>query len=162
MRVVVADTGPVHYLLLIGQIGILHRLFEKIIIPSAVCAELLRPETPNDVRIWMQQPPSWLEIRAPQSADPPEASLDGLDDGEQAALVLAGVLNADLLLLDDRDGVRAARLRGFRVIGTRRVLQLASKRGFLDLADSFDRIKRTNFRYRQEIMDELIREMGDA
>ena len=66
----------------------------------------------------------------PQSADPPEASLDGLDDGEQAALVLAGVLNADLLLLDDRDGVRAARLGGFRVIGTLRVLQLASKRGF--------------------------------
>lgn len=162
MRVVVADTGPIHYLLLIGQIEVLHKLFEKIIIPSAVCAELLQPETPGQIRSWMQQPPAWFEIHSSESADPSEASLDALDDGEKAVLALAGVLNADLLLLDDGDGVRAARLRGFRVIGTLRVLQLASKRGCLDLADSFEQIKRTNFRYRQEIMDKLLRETEDA
>lgn len=57
-----------------------------------------------------------------------------------------------------REGVGAARNSGFRVIGTLRVLQLAAKRGLIDLADAFNRIKNTNFRCRQELMDELLSE----
>jgi predicted nucleic acid-binding protein len=83
-------------------------------------------------------------------------TLEGLDDGEKAALALAASLAADLVLMDDREGVRVARNKGFRVIGTLRVLDLGARRGLLDLADAFERIKRTNFRYRQEIMDELL------
>ena len=73
-------------------------------------------------------------------------------------MALAASLHADLVLLDDREGVRIARSKGFRVIGTLRVLQLAARRGLLDLSDSFGRLKRTNFRYRQEIMDSLLSE----
>ena len=40
MRVVVADTGPLRYLLQIGQIELLARLFEKVFIPSVVTEEL--------------------------------------------------------------------------------------------------------------------------
>jgi predicted nucleic acid-binding protein len=58
--------------------------------------------------------------------------------------------------MDDREGVRVARNKRFRVIGTLRVLDVGARRGLLDLADAFERIKRTNFRYRQEIMDELL------
>jgi len=36
------------------------------------------------------------------------------------------------------------------------VLGLAARRGLVNLADSFARLKRTNFRYRQEIMDALL------
>jgi predicted nucleic acid-binding protein len=85
-------------------------------------------------------------------------ALGKLDEGERAALTLAASLGADLLLLDDRQGVRVARNKGFRVIGTLRVLQLAARRGLLDLADAFERIKGTNFRYRQQLMDELLNE----
>jgi hypothetical protein len=74
--------------------------------------------------------------------------LQDLDEGEKAALILAASLGADLLLLDDREGVRVAREKGFRVIGTLRVLHLAATRGVLDLAECFEQLKRTNFRYR--------------
>lgn len=46
--------------------------------------------------------------------------------------------------------------KGFAVTGTLGILGLAARRGLVDLADSFARLKRTNFRYRQEIMDELL------
>jgi hypothetical protein len=36
------------------------------------------------------------------------------------------------------------------------VLGLAARRGFVDLADAFARLKRTNFRYRREIMGALL------
>jgi len=38
------------------------------------------------------------------------------------------------------------------------LLARAAKYGMLNLADAFDRLKQTNFRYRQEIMDALLHE----
>lgn len=159
MRIVVADTGPINYLVLIEQSEILPALFERVIIPSAVRDELIRPETPEGVRNWITTMPAWMELHSNPDG-PFDDTLDVLDEGERAALALASSLGADLLLMDDRDGVRVARNKGFRVIGTLRVLQLAAHRGLLDLADSFERIKRTNFRYRQEIMDEMLQSEG--
>jgi predicted nucleic acid-binding protein len=156
VRTVVADTGPIHYLVLIGHIEILPALFERVIIPSVVHDEMARPEAPEAVRKWMQAPPAWLEVQTPPGNTFDDASLENLDDGEKAALALAASLAADLVLMDDRDGVRVARNKGFRVIGTLRVLDLGARRGLLDLAEAFERVKRTNFRYRQEIMDELL------
>lgn len=154
MLVVVADSGPIHYLLLIGRSEILPALFEKVIIPSEVRDELAHPRAPEVVRNWMNAPPAWLELRSP--AGLVDAGLDALDEGERAALALAISLHAGLLLLDDRAGVRLARRMGFRVTGTLGVLRQSAERGLLDLAEALERLKRTNFRYRQEIMDELL------
>jgi predicted nucleic acid-binding protein len=156
VRAVVADAGPIHYLVLIGHSEILPALFEKVIIPSVVYGELVRAEAPDAVRTWIQAPPAWLEVQTHPGDPFDDASLESLDDGERAALALAASLAADLVLMDDREGVRIARYKGFRVIGTLRVLQLGARDGLLDLADAFERIKRTNFRYRQEIMDALL------
>lgn len=86
-----------------------------------------------------------------------------LDPGEEEAIALAMELDADLLLMDDRDGVRAARRKGIEVVETLGLLGIASKSGLLELEDAFDRIKRTNFRFRQETMDALLadRDRGD-
>jgi predicted nucleic acid-binding protein len=156
VRAVVADTGPIHYLVLIGHIEILPALFEKVFIPSVVRGELARAEAPEAVRHWIQSPPIWLEVQTQPGSPFGDQTLEGLDDGEKAALALAASLAAELVLMDDREGVRVARSKGFRAIGTLRVLALGALRGLIDLADAFERIKRTNFRYRQEIMDELL------
>jgi predicted nucleic acid-binding protein len=37
---VVADTTPINYLILIGQVEILPSLFERVVIPQAVATEL--------------------------------------------------------------------------------------------------------------------------
>lgn len=142
MRAVIADTGPIHYLVLIGHSEILPALFERVIIPSVVRDELTRMEAPDAVRNWIQAAPAWLEVRTHPGSPFDDASLKSLDDGEKAALALAASLAADLVLMDDRDGVRVARNKGFRVIGTLGVLDLGARRGLLDLADSFERIKR--------------------
>jgi len=73
--------------------------------------------------------------------------------GERAAITLALDLNADLLLMDDRQGVKAARRKGIEVTGTLGVLSRAGQRGLVNLAEAFDRLKRTSFRYPQELMD---------
>jgi predicted nucleic acid-binding protein len=152
--IVVADTSPVHYLVLIGEVEILPALFEKILVPTAVLDELAHAGAPEAVRNWMRAPPPWLEAHV-ALASVSDGALQNLDEGEREALALAGSLHADLILLDDREGVRVARQRGFRVMGTLGVLQLAAKRGLLDWTDAFELLKRTNFRYRPEVIDRL-------
>jgi len=145
VRIAVADTSPIRYLVLIGRIEILPALFEKIVIPTAVRDELAHPSAPDAVRNWIQAQASWLELRD-TSRDLLDSVLESLDEGERAALKLAAFLDADIVLLDDRQGARAARSKGFRVIGTLRILHLAAERGLLEWADSFERLTRTNFR----------------
>ena len=89
-----------------------------------------------------------------------DASLETLDAGEGAAIALAIELHAELLLMDDDEGVTVARAKGLTVTGTLGVLSRAAQRNLLNLADAFDRIKRTNFRFRQEIMDRFLNELS--
>ena len=58
MRAAVADTSPLNYLVLIGAIDVLPRLFEAVIVPDAVKAELLHARAPAAVRRWAAAPPS--------------------------------------------------------------------------------------------------------
>ncbi len=155
MRLVIADTSPLNYLILIGHIDVLPALFERVILPSAVAGELA--DAPAPVRLWIAALPSWVEVRTTTNRDR-DASLQNLDAGEEDAIGLALELHADLILMDDREGVLAARRKGFTVTGTLGVLGLAAQRGLLNLAEAFDCIKRTNFRYRQETMDALLAE----
>ena len=158
MKVVIADTGPINYLLLIGYIELLPKLFEKVVLPSAVKDELSNPETPTTVRKWIAAPPLWLEMQHASSLK----AIGGLGAGETEAIALALELRADLLLMDDRRGVKAARGRGIEVTGTLGVLGLAGKRGLINLAEAFDLIKKTSFRYPQALMDEFLNEDTDA
>lgn len=48
--IVVADTGPLHYLILIGQIDLLPRLFGAVAVPITVAGELRHPGAPVAVR----------------------------------------------------------------------------------------------------------------
>jgi len=61
VRLVIADTSPVNYLILIGHIELLPRLFERIVVPSSVQAELANLGGPLEVRNWIASPPTWLE-----------------------------------------------------------------------------------------------------
>jgi predicted nucleic acid-binding protein len=158
MRVVVADATPLHYLILIGTVHVLPRIFEKIHLPMEVRDELRCEAAPPPVRAWMQQPPNWLEILAAPAVASEDSSLQGLDPGERAAIVLAESIRADLLLIDDRAGAILAQRRGLAVTGTLGVLDLASQAGLLHLQDAFTRLQKTNFRYPPSLMERLLEE----
>jgi predicted nucleic acid-binding protein len=159
MRLVVADTSPIRYLVRIGHIDLLPRLFERIFIPSVVAEELRHPSAPLTVQDWINHPPEWLEISAAPDTDDP--ALNALDIGERAAIVLGLFLKADLMLIDDRQGAAVAMNKGFDVTGTLGVLDLAAERGLVDLVPALEMLKRTNFRYRPELFDVLLKKHWD-
>jgi predicted nucleic acid-binding protein len=156
MPVVVADTGPLNYLVLIDAIDVLPKLFGKTIIPAAVYDELTHSGAPATVRAWATSSPAWLEIRPNPTAVRNITPSRTLEDGERAAIALAHEIGADLILMDDRDGVAFARSQGLAVTGTLGVLDLAARRGLIDLVDAFTRLKATTFHYRQGLLDALL------
>jgi predicted nucleic acid-binding protein len=156
MRLVVADTSPLRYLAQIDQIELLPRLFEKILVPSIVCDELRHPSAPQPVRDWIESSPGWLDVSVVLASDDP--SLRGLDQGENAAITLGLSISAALVLIDDRRGAAAAREKGLEVTGTLGVLDLAARRGVVDLAAALARLRTTNFRRREELFDSLLRQ----
>lgn len=156
MRLVVGDTGPLNYLVLIGAAEILCALFERVLVPQAVWDELRHPAAPSVVRTWVKHPTTWLEVRPSPSAANEDPRWHALDAGEREALTLALALKADLLLIDDRDGVAVAHRQGLVVTGALGVLDLAARQHLIDLGDAFTRLKATNFRYRPEILDAVL------
>jgi predicted nucleic acid-binding protein len=161
MRLVVADTGPLNYLVLIDAVDLLPRLFRHVLVPEAVCSELAHLDAPPAVRAFIAQRPDWLEMRADRDARDTNTILHEddqliLDEGERAAIILAISIDADLILMDDRTGVAVARRHGLGVIGTLGVLDVAARRGFIDFTTAVQRLKRTNFRYPPEIIDSLL------
>lgn len=118
---VVSDTSPLTALLQIGRAELLPALFGRVVIPPAVQRELLRAHAAL---------PPWLEVRT--SGVIPESLRDArLDAGETEALALALEIRADIVLMDERLGRRAARALGLRVMGLLGLLVLAKQRGKL-------------------------------
>jgi predicted nucleic acid-binding protein len=154
MPVIVSDTTPLNYLVLIEAVDILPRLYTRVLIPPAVREELNQPNTPELVRSWLAQSPSWLEVVSPSL--PPDPALSHLDGGETQAIALALEYQAELLLLDERDGTLAARERGLTVLGTLGVLDRAAALGWVDLPTTFTRLRQTTFRSPLRLMATLL------
>jgi predicted nucleic acid-binding protein len=104
-------------------------------------------------------PPSWAEVRETTHVFD---EFETLDAGERDAIALAVEVHADLILMDDREGVLVARNKGFRVAGTLGILSMAAARSLVDLEEAFERIKGTSFHYRQETMDQLLADFSGA
>lgn len=142
--IVVADSGPLHYLILIEQTELLHRLYGQVFVPDAVASELESAGSPPAVSAWISRPPSWVTV-TPVPPEQLESVTDDLDSGERAAIALAGAIHADLLLIDDAAGRAEARRRNLRVTGTLGVLRAGAERGLVDVPDALSRLRTTSF-----------------
>jgi predicted nucleic acid-binding protein len=155
MTVVVSDTSPLNYLVMIGEIAILHRLYDRVLIPSEVLAELEHGGTPSEVLLWVRSQPDWLEVRS-VDIDHDDAALNQLDEGERAAILLAQQEPGVLLIIDDAAGRAEADRRSIPNTGTLGVLRAAAIRRFVDLPTALTRLAATNFRAPKTLLEDLL------
>ena len=142
--IVIADTSPISYLILIDEVDVLPLLYGEIFVPQAVFQELTALDAPEKVREWFKARPDWFEIRELTTVVPADLS-NLLDKGESEAIQLATELNADLILLDELAGRRVATKNGLRVIGLIGVLAAASSRGLIEADVVASKLEQTNF-----------------
>jgi predicted nucleic acid-binding protein len=154
--VVIADTSPLNYLVLIDAIDVLRPLYGRVIIPAEVLAELQHPQTPQQVLDWSAHLPDWMEV-VPASTVAISSELAELDAGECAAITLAAEYGRRaLLLIDDARARQEASRRGLLTVGTIGILRDAATENLIDLRTAFDRLRRTSFRGPAEVMQQLL------
>ena len=155
--IVVADTGPVNYLVLIGQIDLAHALYGTLLIPPAVCRELLRPETPTAVRQWAANLPAWAEVRSPQDA----SRFSELGPGEREAICLALELQADWILIDEIEGRRTAVKNDLAVKGTLGLLEEADLCHLVDFPQAIAKLQTTNIYLSEDVLQLALKRHRD-
>jgi predicted nucleic acid-binding protein len=130
--IVVADSGPLRYLIVLKQQALLAELFGEVWIPLIVLRELTNSSTPAVVRDLLSNGPGWLFVKEP-TPEGVSAINPRLDAGERAALALAKEERANLVLIDDAEGRREALTLGLRLTGALGVLRLGVERGPVDV-----------------------------
>jgi len=154
--IVVADTSPLNYLLQVSCESVLPALYKRIVVPSAVLAELSHTDTPSVVSGWLLHLPAWIEVR--RTSSPPDPTLAALDPGEREAIQVAQEQHAELLLIDERRGRMEAQRRGLATTGTLGVLLAAGQRGLIDAEAMYQQLlTTTNFRSTPELESRFLR-----
>lgn len=132
----------------IGQLDILSRLFEPIVIPNEVLNEFGTGF-------------SWLKVETPSNT-PLISSLKILvDDGETEAIALALEKNYRIVL-DDRQARSTARRMGLSVIGTIGVFIYAKQNGLINLIGPvLDDLDNNGFRMSPNLKAEAMEIAGE-
>lgn len=152
--IVVSDSSPLHYLVLIRAEHVLPQLYGRVITPTEVLRELEHPHAPQELREWLARRPSWLEVLDA----PPHSVPDRLEEGESAAIELAKTLKADLLLVDDLPAREYAIGQGLTITGTLGVVRDAARQSLLDIEDALARLQGTSFRVTPELCQQIVDE----
>jgi len=152
MSVVVSDTSPLNYLILCGAERILPELFQQVVIPPTVFAELQQPATPMLVKQWATALPGWVVVQVPNHL---QLGLN-VDRGELEAISLAQEIHAAALLIDDLAGRRAAVQCGLAVVGTLGLIEQAAIRGLIDLPDVMGKLQQTNARLDAKLIQAVL------
>jgi predicted nucleic acid-binding protein len=127
--IVVCDASPLISLAAVQHLELLHQLYAEIVVPEAVHREMTANlDLPGAAEIAAAR---WIHVQPVHNRALVEALSLQIDIGEAAAIALAVETGADLLLMDERRGRRAATRLGQRVVGVLGVLVEAKERGYL-------------------------------
>jgi predicted nucleic acid-binding protein len=158
---VICDVSPIQYLHQAGLLDILRLRYGVITIPTAVAAEL-REGLRRGVDLPDLAPLKWMRIRQPERRLLAAIVAD-LGAGEREVLALGTAKQDSLVILDDAQGRRHARLLKLNVTGTLGVLLKAKETGLLPaLAPVLDRLDRLRFRMDPATRQAVLRLAGEA
>ncbi len=152
--IIISDTSPICYLILIDCIEVLPVLYKNVIIPQAVYQELQAEATPELVKEWIQNAPDWLTIQNITNSS--QSELDKLDKGEREAIILAEEVNADLLILDDKLARTIATKRGLKIIGLLGILIDAARKNLIDLPIKINELQQTSFFVSPKLLESIL------
>jgi predicted nucleic acid-binding protein len=113
----VSNTSPISNLAIIGRLDFLQRRYQRVHIPEEVREELTalsHQAARQAIEDALVQ--RWLVVEK-LTENFPQPSGIMLDRGETAAILLARQMNAEVLLMDERQGREAARRLGLEVGG---------------------------------------------
>ena len=161
---VVSNTSPVLNLAIIGQLALLRDQCGEVWIPPAVLEELrVEEDLPGSQSVREAMEAGWLQVKAVKDRALVQVLQRDLDKGEAEAIALAVQVGAECILLDEKEGRRAAKSLGLKVTGVLGILLRAWREGELpSLREAMAELhERAGFRIGAELAAALLRESGE-
>ncbi|MAR91571.1 MAG: DUF3368 domain-containing protein [Pseudomonadales bacterium] len=163
-KIVISDTTAIIYLSRLRALHLLESLFQVIYIPEAVYQELIRKgdHIPGAIEVktypWIKTEPVKNLAKVMQGFGRP------LHAGESEAIALALEKNADLLIIDEKDGRWEARQQGIRITGMLGIFLLAKERGLIrSVRPYLDRlVLTTNFKLNPKLYHDVLMAAGES
>jgi predicted nucleic acid-binding protein len=159
-QTIVGDSSPLIALAIVGQLDLLPRLFQRVIVPPAVWEEVTvsGSDLPGALEVSRA---TWLEIQ-----DPPPAMLQSLmillGNGEAQAITLALSIPRSTVLLDDAQARRVAERFGVARIGTLGILRRAKRAGMIGaIKPLLAQLQANGIHIRQNLIDSVLRDVAE-
>lgn len=155
--IIVSNTSPISNLAAIGKLDLLQQLYTNIIIPIAVYEEIINSGETEPATLAIQSL-DWIETQSVTNKFLLQELQTILDLGEAEAITLAVELNADRLIIDERQGRNEAKKQGLQVTGILEIILAAKQRGLIDLVQPLlDDLRVNGFRITEPLYAELLR-----
>jgi predicted nucleic acid-binding protein len=139
---VVSNSSPLIFLSSIGNLDLLKAEFGEILVPEAVYDEVTSNELRGSNEV---KDADWIKVQTIKNIEA-ISFMPMLDRGEESAIVLAVEQDADLILLDDLAGRRAAMMHGLNVMGTLGFLKVMHCKGRIkNFKDALDALQKGGF-----------------
>jgi len=159
---VVSNTSPITNLAAIGRLQVFEALYSEVHVPQAVWQELVGQgiSWPGQDAVAASQ---WIKRHVVENEPLVKTLRRDLDAGEAEAIALAVELQANLLLLDEKQGRLSAQRLELPITGVVGVLLEAKRAGLLDRIEPCLRELRetAGFYLSQSVYEAALREAGE-
>ncbi|MGF1496684.1 MAG: DUF3368 domain-containing protein [Elainellaceae cyanobacterium] len=157
----ISNTSPILNLAIVGQLDLLRQQFGQILIPPAVLNELkVDEERPGSLVIRRAIADEWIQVQPISNQALVQLLRQTLDGGEAEAISLTVELQADWLLLDERDARKVAKSLGLQVTGVLGILLRAKQSGALSSLQSVinNLTQKADFRIAPDLLAKILQE----
>jgi predicted nucleic acid-binding protein len=156
--IVVRDASPIIDLAVIGQLPLLQKLYDHVVVPQSVYDQIMLDDRAKEVAVT-----NWIEPRQITNKQLVKFLAEKLKVREAEAVALIIELEADLLLIDDRKGRKTERRLGINHVGLLGVLIKARKDGVIShvgpLMDEL--MDKADYSIRQGLYDHVLEMTGE-
>jgi len=156
---VVSNSSIIIALARICRLDLMEELFKRVIVLEAVWKEVAVKGKPGREKVLRA---GFIHVERTGNNRLASFLEEFVDRGGAEAMVLALELDADLLLIDDRDARNLAKKLGLQVMGTLGVLALAKYTGSIrEVKPIVNGLIESGFWISRKVLDEFLRGLGE-
>ena len=149
-RIIVSDTSSLIALINIGELELLKRVYDAVVITPEI-AEEYGIETPD-----------WIRIEAVKDEQKLKLLNLELDRGEASGIALAMENDDSLLIIDEKKGRGIAKKLGIKISGILGVMIRAKETGAIDRMNPLiEKLERVDFRMSASLKTQILRRVRE-
>lgn len=165
MPLVISDSSTLIHLAAIGRLTLLREFYEKITIPSAVWREVVEEGKGRAGAVDVEKAceAGWIEVALPEENPLLRLLKHELNEGEAEVIALAVGQQTDLVLLDESEARRIAKLFGLSKTGVVGILIRAKREGKVQsLQAELDKLwRQAGFWIEEALYHQALRSAGE-